>query len=109
MKRIALILTGLRPAPDAESKIKTIYIKLIVAMAAGGLALVAAALIVLPARATPQSGVTSVTLAHGILDEVDIMAKTDMDPGPATDFWKAMISTKGVSHLFVVQNTVTPG
>src|SRR5262245_33030469 len=43
-------------------------------------------LIILPARATPQMGVTSVTLAHGVLDEIDILTKTDLDPGPATDF-----------------------
>ncbi len=83
--------------------------KLILAISTGGLALVVAALITLPARATSQAGVSSVTLAHGVLDEIDIQAKTDMDPGPATDYWKAMIRTKGLSHLFVVQNTVTPG
>ena len=73
-----------------------------------GLALVAAPLFILPAHATPQSGVTSVTLAQGVLDDIDVLAKTDIDPGPAKDFWKAAIRTKGVSHLFVVQNTATP-
>jgi hypothetical protein len=67
------------------------------------------ALIILPARATPQVGVSSVTIAHGTFDEIDLFAKTDMDPGPATDYWKAMINTKGASHLYVLQNTVTPG
>lgn len=103
------IIAGLHPETNTESKIKTTCIKSIIAIAAGGVALVAATLIILPARATPSSGVSSVTIAHGILDEVDVLAKTDMDPGPATDFWKAMISTKGLSHLYVVQNTVTPG
>jgi len=84
------------------------WIKSIGALLAGGLAVVVA-LLILPARATPQSGVSSVTLAHGVLDEIDIFAKTDMNPGSATDFWKAMIRTKGLSHLYVVQNTVTPG
>ena len=65
--------------------------------------------IILPARATPQAGVSSVTIAHGAFDEIDVFAKTDMDPGPATDFWKAMINTKGASHLYVLQNTVAPG
>ena len=87
---------------------KNRYLKSIGAIVAGGLASVAV-FIVLQARATPQVGVSSVTIAHGVLDEIDIMAKTDMDPGPATDFWKAMISTKGTSHLYVVQNTVIPG
>ena len=68
-----------------------------------------AMLVILPARATPQSGVSSVTIAHGIFDEIDVFAKTDMDPGPATDYWKAMINTKGLTHLYVVQNTVAPG
>src|SRR3954471_10812350 len=82
--------------------------KLIVAILAGGLALVAAVLI-LPVHATPQAGVSSVTIAQGVFDEIDIDAKTDMDPGPAKDFWKAMIRTKGPSRLYVVQNTVAPG
>ena len=68
-----------------------------------------AVLIILPARATPAVGVSSVTIAHGTFDEIDIFAKTDIDPGNPTDYWKAMISTKGASHLYVVQNTVTPG
>jgi quercetin dioxygenase-like cupin family protein len=67
------------------------------------------AVIIFPARATPQSGVSSIILAQGLLPEIDILAKTDMDPGPATDFWKAMISTKGLSRLYVAQNTVAPG
>ena len=82
--------------------------KSIAAILAGGLAL-GVAFLVLPTRATPQVGVSSVIIAQGVLDEIDIMAKTDMDPGPATDFWKAMISTKGLSRLYVVQNTVAPG
>ena len=68
-----------------------------------------ASLITLPARATPQAGVSSVTIAHGTFDEIDIFAKTDINPGKPTDYWKAMINTKGASHLYVVQNTVLPG
>jgi len=67
------------------------------------------ALIILPARATQAVGVSSVTIAHGSFDEIDIFAKTDIDPGNRTDYWKAMINTKGASHLYVLQNTVTPG
>src|SRR5262245_157560 len=79
-------------------------------MLAAALALLGvAALIILPARATPQAGVSSVTIAHGTFDEIDVFAKTDVDPGNRTDYWKAMINTKGLSHLYVVQNTVTPG
>jgi hypothetical protein len=74
------------------------------------LALIAASMLVIqPAFATPQSGVSSVTIAHGTFDEIDVLAKTDLDPGVSRDFWKAMIHTKGASHLYVIQNTVVPG
>jgi len=65
--------------------------------------------IILPARATPQAGVSSVTVAHGAFDEIDIFAKTDINSGNPTDYWKAMINTKGATHMYVIQNTVTPG
>jgi len=79
-------------------------------MLAAALALVGVAtLIILPARATPQAGVSSVTIAHGTFEEIDVFAKTDVDPGNRTDYWKAMINTKGLTHLYVVQNTVLPG
>jgi quercetin dioxygenase-like cupin family protein len=68
-----------------------------------------AALTAVPAHATPQSGVTSVAIANGTFDDIDVYAKTDIDPGPTTDYWKAAISTKGASHLYLVQNTVIPG
>lgn len=67
------------------------------------------ALRVLPVRATPQAGVTSETIAQGAFDEIDVAAKTDLDPGPAVDWWKAKINTKGTSRLYVVRNTVLPG
>jgi quercetin dioxygenase-like cupin family protein len=66
-------------------------------------------LVIRPARATPQVGVSSVTIAHGTFDEIDVFAKTDIDPGNRTDYWKAMINTKGATHLYVLQNTVVPG
>jgi hypothetical protein len=50
-----------------------------------------------------------VIVAQGTFDEIDVFAKTDIDPGNRTDYWKAMINTKGASHLYVVQNTVAPG
>jgi len=65
--------------------------------------------VVAPALATPQSGVTSVAIANGTFAEIDIYAKTDLNPNNPTDFWKAAISTKGASHLYLVQNTVIPG
>ena len=70
------------------------------------LALVAAA----PALATPPSGVTTVAIADGtFFDDIYAFAKTDIDPSPATDFWKALINTKHASDLHVLQNTVIPG
>ena len=89
---------------------KCTHIKLVGAISAVALGLVAGATwIILPARATPQAGVSSVTIAHGTFDEIDVFAKTDLDPDNPKKFWKAMINTKGASHLYVLQNTVTPG
>jgi len=82
--------------------------KSIAVILVGGLALLTAVLI-FPAHATPQAGVSSVTIAHGTFDEIDVFAKTDIDPGNRNDYWKAMINTKGASHLYVIQNTVAPG
>ncbi len=67
-----------------------------------------AALTAVPARATPQSGVTSVTIANGTFADIDVYAKTDIDPTESAYYWKAAISTKGASHLYLVQNTVAP-
>jgi hypothetical protein len=91
-------------APTPESRLKSRLVSAI-ALAFVGVA----TLIILPARATPQSGVSSVTIAHGTFDEIDVFAKTDINPGNSTDYWKAMINTKGASHLYVLQNTVVPG
>jgi uncharacterized RmlC-like cupin family protein len=66
------------------------------------LPLIALALFVAaPARATPQSGVTSVRLADGTFDEIFVHAKFDN--------WQAKIDTKGASDLHLVKNTVVPG
>ena len=80
----------------------------ITAIAAVG-ALVAVALLMLPARATPPSGVTTTMIGLGRFTKIDAMAKTDVDPGPFTEFWKARIKTKGSSDLHVLQNTIAPG
>jgi quercetin dioxygenase-like cupin family protein len=93
--------------PESKMTISKMKLRLVSAIA---LALVGvAAVVILPARATPQSGVTSVIVAQGTFDEIDVFAKTDIDPGNRTDYWKAMINTKGASHLDVVQITVAPG
>jgi quercetin dioxygenase-like cupin family protein len=82
--------------------------RIVAAIAAVG-ALVAAALIVLPARATPPSGVTSTIIGVGHFTKIDAKAKTDVNPGTPTEFWKARIKTKGSSDLHVLQNTIAPG
>ena len=102
--RSAVLATLAVPALTVSKKIKLTLVSA-AALALLGLAV----LVILPARATPQSGVSSVTIAHGSFDEIDVFSKTDLDPGNPTDYWKAMISTKGASHLYVLQNTVLPG
>src|SRR5215211_2558516 len=70
------------------------------AIAAVG-ALIGAALIILPAQATPPSGVTTTPIATGRFDAIDTQIKTGA--------WKAKIKTKGASDLHVLQNTIAPG
>ena len=82
--------------------------RILAAIAAVG-ALVAAALIVLPARATPPDKVTTTVIGLGRFANIDAKATTDIDPGPFTEFWKARIKTKGSSDLHVLQNTIAPG
>ena len=100
-------VTTIAAVPEAHRAAGRIKFRMMsaIALVLGGVAL----LIILPAHATPQAGVSSVTIAHGSFDEIDLFAKTDIDPGKPTDYWKAMINTKGASHLYVIQNTVVPG
>ena len=72
-------------------------------------ALVAAALLMLPAQATPPSGVTTTILGVGRFTTIDAKAKTDVNPGTPTQFWTARIKTKRSSDLHVLQNTIAPG
>ena len=72
-------------------------------------AVVATVSIVVPALATPPSGVTSLSIGVGRFDDIAAKAMTDVAPGGATDFWKASINTKGASDLYVLQNTISPG
>jgi quercetin dioxygenase-like cupin family protein len=87
---------------------RTPILATIAAIAAVG-ALAGAALVVVPAQATPPSGVTTTMIGLGRFTSIDAKAKTDIDPGPATKFWKARIKTKGTSDLHVLQNTIAPG
>jgi quercetin dioxygenase-like cupin family protein len=45
----------------------------------------------------------------GRFTNIDTNVKTDIDPGPATKFWRARIKTKRDSDLYVLQNTIPPG
>jgi quercetin dioxygenase-like cupin family protein len=73
-------------------------------------ALVAAALLMLPAQATPPShNVITNTIGVGHFTDIDTKVKTDIDPGPATEFWRARIKTKRSSDLYVLENTIPPG
>jgi quercetin dioxygenase-like cupin family protein len=74
--------------------------RLLTAIAAVG-ALVGTTLIVVPALATPPSGVITTPIATGRFDAIDTEIKT----GP----WKAKLETKGASDLHVLQNTIAPG
>lgn len=72
-------------------------------------ALVVTVLFVVPALATPPSKVVTTTFGVGRFNDIDSTTKTDINPGAATDFWQARISTKGASDLYVLQNTIAPG
>ena len=70
-------------------------------------ALVAAALIVLPARATqptPAPEVSATILAKSLFDPIQVKART-----PAPDRWKAQLKTHGQSDVYVVDNKFPPG
>jgi hypothetical protein len=67
----------------------------ILAAVAAVAAVVAAAVLVLPAQATPPVKVTTSTIGIGRFTEIDATVKTDINPGPATKFWRARIKTRG--------------
>jgi quercetin dioxygenase-like cupin family protein len=59
--------------------------------------------------ATPPRGVTTQIIGVGRFTDMDVTAKTDVNPDTRTDFWQARINTKGDSDLHVLQNTIAPG
>jgi hypothetical protein len=67
-------------------------------------ALAAGALVGVLARATEPSGVTTTMIGVGRFGEIYAKAKTDINPGARTDFWKARIKTKGSSDLHVLSS-----
>jgi quercetin dioxygenase-like cupin family protein len=80
-----------------------------IATIAAVVALVTAALLMLPAQATPPDKVATTMIGIGRFTNIDATAKTDVDPGTPTEFWKTRIKTKGSSDLHVLQNTIAPG
>ena len=87
-----------------------IYPRRVVAATAAIIALVATALVVVPAVATPPSTeVITTSIGKGTFGNIDTNVKTDIDPGTATKFWRARIKTKRSSDLYVLQNTIPPG
>jgi quercetin dioxygenase-like cupin family protein len=88
---------------------KRYRIRILAAIAAVG-ALVATALVVVPAVATPPSPeATTTPIGMGRFTNIDTNVKTDIDPGTPTKFWRARIKTKRSSDLYVLQNTIPPG
>jgi quercetin dioxygenase-like cupin family protein len=70
-------------------------------------AVVAAALLVLPAQATqptPAPEVSTTILARSLFDPIRVTART-----PAPDRWKAQLKTHGQSDVYVVDNKFPPG
>jgi quercetin dioxygenase-like cupin family protein len=82
---------------------RTPILATIAAIAAVG-ALVAAALVVVPARATPSSGVTTTILTKSLFDEIHVKARAH-----TADRWKAQLKTHGQSDVYVVDNKFAPG
>jgi quercetin dioxygenase-like cupin family protein len=82
---------------------RTPILATIAAIAAVG-ALVAAALVVVPARATPSSGVTTTILTKSLFDEIHVKARAH-----TADLWKAQLKTHGQSDVYVVDNKFPPG
>jgi hypothetical protein len=64
------------------------------------------------ALATPPQGVSNPPWSPVIgrfADGIDATAKTDIDPGPATDFWQIRIDAKGATDVHVLENIIAPG
>jgi hypothetical protein len=62
------------------------------------------------ALATPSHGVSNPLLVIGnFAGGIDATAKTDIDPGNATDFWQVRISAKGATDVHILENVIVPG
>ena len=70
----------------------------------------ATAVVVVPAVATPPSGVTNPPWSPviGRFNGIHTAAKTDVDPGPKKNFWRARINVKGATDVHIVENIIAP-
>jgi quercetin dioxygenase-like cupin family protein len=76
-----------------------------VAAVAAVAALAGAAVISMPARATPPSPDVSTTiLARSLFDRIHVRARAD-----TADHWRALVRTHGQSDVYVVDNKFPPG
>jgi quercetin dioxygenase-like cupin family protein len=75
------------------------------------LAAAAAALLVVPALATPPSGVSNPPWSPviGRFNDINATATTDIDPGRATDFWRIRIKADDPTDVHIVENVIHPG
>jgi quercetin dioxygenase-like cupin family protein len=75
-----------------------------------GLGAVVAAPIVGTALATPPSGVTNPPWSPviGRFNDIHTTAKTDIDPGPRRDIWRAKLDVKGATDVHIVENIIAP-
>jgi quercetin dioxygenase-like cupin family protein len=76
----------------------------ILAAIAAVVALAGAALIVVPARATPSKDVTTTILAKSLFDEIHLNAHAHIPK-----LWKAQLKTHGQSDVYVVDNKFLAG
>jgi quercetin dioxygenase-like cupin family protein len=69
----------------------------------------AAALLVVPVKATPSVGVTTTMIAGPIrFDDIDLFVTSDLPIEPG-ELWKSRIHTNEESDAYVVQNDFAPG
>jgi hypothetical protein len=71
-----------------------------------------ASLVVVPALATPPSGVTNPPWSPVVgrfADGIHTAAKTDIDPGRKKDLWRARINVTGATDVHVLENIIAPG
>jgi hypothetical protein len=64
------------------------------------------------ASATPPSGVSNPPWSPVIgrfASGIDAIAKTDVNPGSATNFWKTRIEAKGATDVHILENVIDPG